>query len=130
VIEERIEIRDGKTYKAFYDENGLQAQPAELIPDAVVVPTPRVKPLKEVINALITLKDDGTYDFSEAMQFTSWLDSTWAASILKPIFSMAEADISRVEADMLAQYIESEVRQGKLSEGIATKIGKLLSEIK
>ncbi len=95
-------------------------------PDAV---PSKVKPLKGVINSLITLKDDGTYDFSEAMQFTSWLEATWARKILEPIFAMAEADISKAEAAMLSQFITSEVKLGNLSAPIATKIGVLLEAI-
>jgi len=98
--------------------------------DPTPEPVPsKVKPLKAVINSLITLKDDGTYDFSEAMQFTTWLESSWARRILEPIFAMPEAEISKAEATMLTQFIESEVRQGKLSEAIASKIGALLATI-
>lgn len=124
-----IVVINGKQYEAELNEDGSYKAPPQLIPDVIVKEPSKVQPLKAVINSLITKKDDGTYDFSQAMEFSSWLDSTWAANILKPIFAMAEADISRIEADMLAQYIVSEVKQGKLSEGIATKIGALLDAI-
>lgn len=125
-----IVIINGKQYEAELNEDGSYKAPPQLIPD----PTPdpvrsKVKPLKAVINSLITLKDDGTYDFAEAMQFTSWLESTWARKILEPIFAMSEADISKAEATMLTQFITGEVAMGNLPAPIAIKIGALLDSI-
>lgn len=121
-----IVIINGKQYEAELNEDGSYKAPPRLIPE---VKPSTVKPLKAVINSLVTLKDDGTYDFSEAIQFTTWLESTWARKILEPIFAMPEADISKAEAQMLNQFITSEVKLGNLSASVGSKIGKLLEVI-
>jgi len=95
-MEERIEIRDGKTYKAFYDEDGKQAAPAELVPEVVT----QVKIDELAASKLFLTKKEA---------LTAWVNTSHYKDILKAIIGRQNSALDRELCALLTGLIQEEI---------------------